>query len=109
MKHPDLLAEKRDDQTSREEGKTWPLQSQQPMYVSFLQMLTNFIAIQSLASSKSSSFHNKFTAKKEMEEFILEENKSRCDFFKYYSYDTSDQCGVVSTTYNAIRAMVYNY
>ena len=79
------------------------------MYVSFWKLITNFIAIQSLASSKSSSFHNKFTAKKEMEEFILEENKSRCDFFKYYSYDTADQCGVVSITYNAIRAMVNNY
>ena len=41
-----------------------------------------------------------------MEEFILEENKSRCDFFKYYSYDTADQCGVVSITYNAIRALL---
>ena len=39
-----------------------------------------------------------------MEEFILEENKSRCDFFKYFSYDPADQRGVVSKS--AIEAAI---
>ena len=39
-----------------------------------------------------------------MEEFILEENKSRCDFFKYFSYDPADQRGVVSNS--AIEAAI---
>ena len=52
--------------------------------------------MKSYASKESPSSISKFTTRKEAEEKILEENKERCDFFKYYEFDEANKLGTVS-------------
>ena len=47
-------------------------------------------------TSATSSGVSQFASKKEMEATILEENKARCDFFKYFSYNENEKLGMVS-------------
>ena len=37
-----------------------------------------------------------FSSADEAQKLILEDNKMRCDFFKYFKYETSDKIGSVS-------------
>ena len=47
-------------------------------------------------TSETSNGVSQFTTKKEMEAKILEENKARCDFFKYFSFNENEKLGMVS-------------
>ena len=46
-------------------------------------------------SSKSSAI-SQYNSIDQVAEIILEENKKRCDFFKFYKFDETDKIGSVS-------------
>ena len=46
--------------------------------------------------SEQGSAISQFRNKSEVADIILEENRKRCDFFKFYKFDETDKRGAVS-------------
>ena len=59
-----------------------------------------YSAFKSFTSDKGSSTSvTKVASRKEAEAKILEENKERCEFFKYYKFAETDKLGTVSSKF----------
>ena len=53
------------------------------------------LAFKSFTSATSSPVISHYASKKEADNIILEENKARCDIFKYFKFSETEQLGMV--------------